>query len=815
MQEQNYYTQRLEKLGITDEDNQVMLLRYDAEEQKNILKPEPVFRKHDKGIEILVYTIDRECITIEKDGSRWKKNWSIVRLEKPITKENGDSIKYLMPKGKGSFPFFPPQLVDKYDARTPIKTLFITEGFFKAFKGAMHGLDIVGLPSITHLKNKEKNELHDDIKKLIHMCSVQRVVWLTDGDCFDLSSKVQDVKAEVDLYSRPRNFYNSIATFKDLLDDYEGDKWFMHIDCDAIKEEYKEISRSEIKGLDDVLCSFPDKVTEIVDDIQNVSKPGFWFKKFNITLGPSKVLKEFRFSNITEFFLWHVERGEISKDREFIFNGTRYRYDEEKSECKIMVPGDAKDYFRVGTQYFKFVNIPNKYKQIERQFHAWDKGTIKDDHGPNFQKHIPKYQAFCNVPDHVNFQQAINGCFNVYNPLDFYPQEEPATQEDCPSIIAFMHHIFGSNTIHFTHPETKQKQEISMMDMALDYVQLLYQQPAEKLPILCLVSKENNTGKSTFGKFLKQLLGGNCAVVGNQDLAGDFNKHWSTKAVVICDETKIDKQTVIEKVKSLSTADKIMMNSKGKDHVEIDCFIKFIFITNNEESFMFMHEEDIRYWVIKVPTIKRENPGLLDNMIEEIPAFLSFLNQRKLITDRLNRMWFHPSLLKTDALKKVIAYSQPQVQKEIVANIREMFYDFGVDQILLTRKDIHQNFFKNKYEASYIERILKDNLKIDQYHKLDFTQKDMFDNPKKIYVSTRYSYPAWMSKAEGKDVERVEINGHGRPYIFLRSQFINPEEEIPKTPEQEMLNSTISSVDGAYKDPHYIAPISSSEIPFN
>jgi hypothetical protein len=139
------------------------------------------------------------------------------------------------------------------------------------------------------------------------------------------------------------------------------------------------------------------------------------------------------------------------------------------------------------------------------------------------------------------------------------------------------------------------------------------------------------------------MFGGNCAIVGNQDLAGDFNAHWSTKLLVICDETKIDKQHVVEKVKSLSTADKIMMNAKGKDHVEIDCFIKFMFITNNETNFIYVTDEDIRYWIVKVPVLREENPNMLDLMIEEIPAFLSFLNRRKLQTEKLNRMWFHPS----------------------------------------------------------------------------------------------------------------------------------------------------------------------------
>ena len=43
-------------------------------------------------------------------------------------------------------------------------------------------------------------------------------------------------------------------------------------------------------------------------------------------------------------------------------------------------------------------------------------------------------------------------------------------------------------------------------ELGLDYVQLLYQQPTQILPILCLVSKKNETGKTTFAKWLKVLL---------------------------------------------------------------------------------------------------------------------------------------------------------------------------------------------------------------------------------------------------------------------------------------------------------------------
>ena len=45
--------------------------------------------------------------------------------------------------------------------------------------------------------------------------------------------------------------------------------------------------------------------------------------------------------------------------------------------------------------------------------------------------------------------------------------------------------------------------------------------------------------------------------------------------IVACEESFIDKKPVIERIKALSTGDKIVVNQKQKDHVEIDFFGKF------------------------------------------------------------------------------------------------------------------------------------------------------------------------------------------------------------------------------------------------
>lgn len=795
-----YFETRMTELGITAAFNKVNLWRHNMDTNASELQALPVFKEHPKGIEIIPYSLNRHSIRIEKEGSKIKKDWSIVRLEKPIIKDNGDIIKYLMPKGQGSHPLFTPNILDAYDKKEDIHTLILTEGFFKAWKGYMCGLYMIGLPSITHMKDKERKTIHPEIIDIINRCNVKHIIWLTDGDARDISKELDSIDAAgnkqlKDLYKRPYGFYSSINTFSQLLYDHKQvKKYFAYIDIDNIITNHPDIySRDQLKGLDDLLQSFSSDTEEITTDLINVSKPGAWFNKFDISVHTAKVWEHFHLDNPTRFYTFHLERRGDLKGKSFVFHGTQYRYNEETGECDIEVPARAKDYFRVGDDYYKHIMVPNKHGQKEKTFKGRRKGTITDDHGKTFTQHIPKYESFCNVPNNINFQSVIDNCFNVYNPLDYQPDEDPCTEEDCPTIINFLRHIFGEKIISFKHPKTHQKREYKTIELALDYFQILYKYPAERLPILCLVSKENLTGKSTVGNLLRAIYGSNTAIVGNADIAGDFNAHWATKLVVVCDESKIDKQHVVEKVKSLSTANKITLNAKGKDHVEIDCFIKFVFITNHEDNFISLTDEDIRYWVIKVPVLKEENPHMLRNMVDEIPAFLSFLNNRTLVTEQLNRMWFHPSLLKTEALKKVIEYSKSTVEKEIRSRLRDMFEDFGVPEILMTRECVHKEFFNNKYEANYIKKVLNDDMKIEKYFELDHSVKDLFGNPEKVYKMKRHSYPKWdeVYKDGFKKIVRVEVECNGRPYVFKREDFLSPEEiaKIRVDPQTQYENS--------------------------
>ncbi len=778
--ELSYFDQRMQLLGITAEHNRINVLRYNSETKENELQAAEVFKADDKGIRIYVYTLDRTQIRIERNGNRWKDGFYITRLQKPYHDKKGKPVKYLIPQGTGTYPFFSPPLIDKYDKAEHIDTLVLTEGYFKAFKGCMHGMDVVGLSSITHYRDKDSRGLHEDIVKLIKKCTVSKVVILYDGDCNTLSGDAIE-KCE-DIYKKPNGFFSSAQTIRGLLEDFDIPKYFAHIDTDNIE--------GNPKGLDDLFVAFEGKEDMVTADFNVFGKPNKYFYKEDITFGLAKVRNYFHLSNPNNFIEHHAQKYKKLKDIEFIFNGTKYKWDAEKSECKMIIHADVRNYMRIGDQYYEFVDIPNKYKELEHYFHRRQKSTIMDDYGKAFVAQIIKYKAFCNLPDHIDYQLTPSFCFNMYAPFD----HEPAPG-DCPVTLKFLKHIFSEDPIEWRNPKTKESFTYTGLDLGLDYITLLYQKPTQILPILCLVSREQGTGKTTFATLLKMIFTANVAIVGNAELADNFNASWASKLIIVCDEAKIDKQVVVEKVKSLSTASKVMMNAKGKDHVEIDFFGKFLFMTNNEENFIYASDDDVRYWVRKIPRIADTelNIYMIGEMKEEIPAFLNYLNQRKLKTTNEHRAWFHPDLIKTDALKKVVAFSQSTVQKEIRQKIRDMFMDHGVDEILMTRAAVQENLLTKKYEANYLERVLKEDLKLDMYHDFEYNGAEYkslaelklankeCDETKitKKYKTKRHSFPRWETRVveHGNTVRmRVLVADNGRPYIFMRDQFLLKDE---------------------------------------
>ena len=321
---------------------------------------------------------------------------------------------------------------------------------------------------------------------------------------------------------------------------------------------------------------------------------------------------------------------------------------------------------RVGTTLYKVVNQPCASGGYEKRRVIWNNSTLRQDYGKNYLATVPKYDGFCTVPDHLNYRKEIDGFLNLYEPIEHTPQIG-----DFPNIRSLVLHIFGEQ-----------------YNLGLDYLQLLFLQPLQKLPILLLVSEERNTSKSTFLNFLKAVFGDNVTFNTNEDFRSQFNSDWAGKLLIVVDEVLLNRREDSERLKNLSTTFNYKVEAKGKDRTEIAFFAKFVLCSNNEYLPVIIDAGETRYWVRKINPLQNDDTNFLQKLKEEIPAFLFFLTQRELSTEKESRMWFNPKLTHTAALQKIIRSNRNRLEIEMAELFLDIMSNMNVESVSFCLNDL-------------------------------------------------------------------------------------------------------------------------------
>lgn len=351
-------------------------------------------------------------------------------------------------------------------------------------------------------------------------------------------------------------------------------------------------------------------------------------------------------------------------------------------------------YIRIGTSYYKIVQVPTIHNQFNECLIKWDLSTIINDHNRNYIADIPKFDGSICFPNHLNFSKEIHGFYNTYSPL------KHIAKDGCvDNTLLFFKHIFQN---HF--------------ELGLDYFKLLYEKPTQALPVLCLVSKERSTGKSSFLKYLKEVFGHNMSYLDSHSLNSNFNLDWGNKLLLGLDEAFFQKEEITEKIKYLSTSNKNKIEAKGKERLEVDFFGKFIMCSNKEESFIKIDSDEIRFWVLKVPKLKFEDVNFLDKLIGEIPAFLHYTLNRNFASQRKTRMWFTPEQIHTNALKKLVNNNRNRVEKEIAHLLFSVIEKFDLEEVHFSLLDLLNALSKTriKTDLTQLKLLLKKTWKIEQ-----------------------------------------------------------------------------------------------------
>jgi len=714
-----------------------------------------------EAIEINFTTIEGNQIYLDKGSKKGKPytqlRWDIVP---PCYKPDA---KYKLPGSNGTRPFFPQYLKQFYETGMHYDDLVLTEGAFKADVATKHKLLSVGLTSITHSADaKETDFLHQDILKVIDQNGIMRIIILWDGDCREISRK--HLEKNEDLNTRPYTFYNQARKIKERIRNagYNTEVWFCCINTKAIE--------GNPKGIDDLLLNIP-KPSQAVDDLlARTEGETEYFHKFNISVDISRMTKFFNQESVDTFYNYHRF---LLKDAPFTFDGTRYQYDEADGRCKILFTKELKEYMRVHDKYYRIYTKPNVDGDMEQYVDQIEKGTLLDDFGKDAVRHITKYKSFITIPDHFNHKPVVDNCYNRYYPFAWTGKLEecdPKEFEQNSTTFKYIRHIFGANE------DTDMKDHIAIF---LDYFKLLYERPQEKLPALCLVSTEKNTGKSTMLRWMRKIFTNNMIVVGNSQLHDNFNGTWSAKLLVCIDEALIEKISTLEMIKSQMTERKIVVRRMQKEGVAEDFFAKFMLTSNNIHSFIFADKYEDRFWVRYVSeAIGGEDVHFEDKLAKEIPQFLWYIQNRQMTYKKCGRFWFPKADYRTSAFDKVVEASRSTTEKNLQESLEIEFQKYPeADHLYFTKKDLAQMILENVGEKEQLSRIRQALLRLGYP-----------DMPNSI------GYKKWKIEVYGNQMTTTTEDARGRCFKFLRDNLFGAAKEKDKKEPKQLELTPVKSV---------------------
>lgn len=349
-------------------------------------------------------------------------------------------------------------------------------------------------------------------------------------------------------------------------------------------------------------------------------------------------------------------------------------------------------YVRVGTDYFKMIYKADRFGVVRGELKAWKKEEIKQDHGAAHINNIPKFDDYTIEPNNFSYRPVINNCYNLYREFSHKPAKGKWYWTEI-----LIRHIFGEQYA-----------------LGIRYLQALYLHPDRMLPIIVLVSRERQTGKTTFLNWLNMIFGANMVMISPEDLTNSFNHQYATSNLIAIEETLIEKSITVEKLKSLATGKFISVNQKWVQQYKIPFYGKIILASNNEDKFARIDEEEIRFFVRKVGKPTNMNHNIEEDLAKEIPAFLHYLTTLLPIDWSKDRSGFTPDELANDTLRNVKEESKNWLYKELVELITDCFNNNSDEELYAIPTDIKNKWFSHNSRAdiAYIRTVIKNDLKL-------------------------------------------------------------------------------------------------------
>jgi len=643
----------------------------------------------------------------------------VLRLADP---KDSDS-KYIGAfTGMGVYPFIWINTIILFQKKAVVKCLVITEGPLKAYELDKHGVAVIGLPGITIWKNRGETAVFELIKDFIIGCQVETIVWLTDAD-----SLTVEWRENKDLWKRANSFFSSVALFKDMLGIY-GKAHF-----------WSYVNSKFFKGIDDLLIGSKKTSKQIIAELTQpeIARQNYFARVNAGRLSLDRIREIFGINGrghegAKNFYAKYKDEIDI---KPFVYSKGVYQWNLDTNTLDYIRSNEAQQFIMVGsTLYMKGpqlidhgesdINSPIKKNTIvenilipikKEEFKKMFQHKSKEDLERVFAD-IPHYNRFINRPNHLEYIQDIEvndpdtgftlRYYNKYNRLSWKPKEGPIDLS-----LQFIKHIFGENI------KTYKGKNYINYELGLDFLQLLYLNPKQKLPIIALVSEHGDTGKTLFFEWIGAIFQSNCREITSEQLTAQFSTYYANCLYVYIDETMIEKTATVERIKSLVTGRKIKLEGKFEHADQIDSYLHIGLTSNNVRSFAHIRNEEMRFWVLEVPQIKPENydPYFREKLFAEIPFLLNFLLTRELTTSKGPRLWFSEQLTDTDALANIKKESRTHAEIVLEMAVKPYIQGCKEIEILLAPKDIQELINDNKFSAVQIRAaMLRKNIEINK-----------------------------------------------------------------------------------------------------
>ena len=337
---------------------------------------------------------------------------------------------------------------------------------------------------------------------------------------------------------------------------------------------------------------------------------------------------------------------------------------------------------RIGSEYYKNV-IVNGLPQLipySRQ------GVVDDGLNP---KKIPALKTFVTEHNYLNYKRIVDNCYNLAHPLPYAPRPG-----EWPNTKALILRVFGEQ-----------------YSVGIKYLQALICQPELRLPILCLISREQATGKTTFFNWILSILGQNATLLSPKAYTSDFTAAYANKSFVFFDEAFFEKREALEKLKNETTAKSITYHAKFRAPVQVKNYLHFGIASNDEDHFVSIDRFEQRYWIRKLSKLDDYDPNFLATLEKEIPAFLHYLFSLPKIDPR-TRFAIAPEEYYNDETKGLKFNSMPKVARDLILFLDDYFLRYELTELKATVKDIKNLFFDGDRSVSMtdIRRAIKKHL---------------------------------------------------------------------------------------------------------